>query len=144
MAYSRITQFLLVTIGAAALAAGADEPCEVSLVRVVANPAEFDQASVRLTGVLSVSHDHGFGLYLDVGSYEARILINALQVELWQQDVNELACFEGKWTTVEGRFEAIDSRLESLFSGEVRDVTALVAEGCGVLEIGIEEASEHP
>jgi hypothetical protein len=53
----------LVIVGCVALASGGgaahDEPKPVSLIQLIANPTEFDRASVRVFGFLAMAGHHG-------------------------------------------------------------------------------------
>lgn len=104
------------------------EPIDTSLVRILADPGQFEGRVVRVIGFCSIEFE-GNALYLHREDYEQGISKNGV----WLSLGNELpsaredlaSSVHEKYCIVEGRVTARDTGHLGMSSGAIRDITRL-------------------
>lgn len=78
---------------------------DVSLIRLIATPRDFDRTPVRVTGILMMT-EFGILLFFDRDSYRHAITDNAITIVLHESfiDPQSLPAAEGSYVTVVGEF----------------------------------------
>jgi hypothetical protein len=95
---------------------------EVSLVALLANPAQYDGKRVQASGYLTLEFE-GTGLHLDKAAYDAGLRKNAVWVErpAWLSP-QERARLTNRYATVFATFNASHNGMYHLYSGSLEDV----------------------
>lgn len=78
---------------------------DVSLIRLIATPRDFDHTPVRVTGLLMTT-EFGILLFLDRDSYSNSITENAITIVLHESFIDPITLpdAEGRYVTVVGEF----------------------------------------
>jgi hypothetical protein len=97
---------------------------EVPMVRVLANPEQFDGKAVRVYGVLS-NEPEGTAIYLDRESYEYGISANAIAIASIYTDNELLNKMEGHYVWLVGIYEAESGNRLFKVSGHLREVAPM-------------------
>jgi hypothetical protein len=105
--------------------AGAADPEEVSLVRIISAPDEWDGRFVRVFGYF-VTDFEGTAIYLHAEDYENSLYTNGLWVEL--EPLRGLVPSDC-YVLMEGFFEADEHGHMGLWSGAITGVTRVMAWG---------------
>lgn len=107
--------------------ARAADPEEVSLVRIIAGPGEWDGRFVRVYGYF-VTDFEGTAIYLHAEDYRNCLYTNGLWVELGPlRGLVPSDCY----VLMEGFFDADEHGHLGLWSGSITGVTRIVAWGGG-------------
>ena len=97
------------------------EPRHVSLLRVLANPEEFDGLYVTLTGVL-FRHFEGDALYVDLGSLKNHVTKNAIYLHLRPDQWQSMQRSSKQYVTLTGRFNAKSLGHMGAYSGSLEEI----------------------
>ena len=99
-----------------------NDPSEVTLLRLLANPERFDGREVQVIGYLHLEFE-GNGLYLHKEDYDHSILGNMIWVNITSGMQKDLKEINDKYVIIRGVFDANDSGHMGLFSGTLKKVT---------------------
>jgi hypothetical protein len=113
----------LVCVMAALLVAPiqAQEPTNVTLVRLIANPEKFDGKLIRVIGFLRLEFE-GNVLYLHREDYENAILGDGIWVDVTPSMEKQRATLNMKYVLLEGIFSAGDKGHMGMWSGTIKRV----------------------
>lgn len=103
------------------LAGATDRPREIPLVRLLANPREFDGHWVMVTGPVSFEFE-GTAIYFETGDPDSWSYVNRIWLSLTPQQRQAYAGKEGKIATVAGVFDAACTGHMGMFSGCLENV----------------------
>src|SRR5258707_6462217 len=110
----RILALLLLTCFAKTLFA--DEPINVSLIQLIANPKEYDGKLVRVGGVASFEFE-GNAIYLHKDDMRYCLTNNGLWLDTWSLAKQK---FNGKYVSVEAIFNGTLKGHMGLWSGSLQ------------------------
>jgi len=98
------------------------EEINVSMVKLISRPKDYDGKLVRVVGVGQVGFEAN-GLYLSSDDYKHHITKNALSLAFKDgvAELDSLQVLNGQFVRVEGIFDA-DAGPFGLYSGTIRDV----------------------
>jgi hypothetical protein len=117
----RLVSVTVLSCVALALLASAESPEFVSLVRLVADPGEFDGRRVRVAGFMSLEFE-GDALYISREDDDRDLTKNAVWLEL----ATRRPTFDRGYALVEGTFRGSRTGHMGLFSGALEDVGPIV------------------
>jgi hypothetical protein len=113
------------TCGCAASAAPVAS--DVSLINLIASPAQYHGKTVRLVGVLVLAHERN-ALYLHQEDMENHISLNAVWLSLSPDGSDHsYRGLSGRYVFVEGRFDQTFKGHWGRYSGSIRDITRVEA-----------------
>lgn len=97
------------------------QPIDISMIRLIANPAAYDGKYVRVIGFVRVEFE-GTAVYLHQEDYKLAISKNALWLAIDRD--NQQAYMKGnqKYVLIEGTFDAKYAGHRGLFSGTIKDI----------------------
>jgi hypothetical protein len=99
----------------------AQEPTDVTLVRLIANPETFDGKLIRVIGFLRLEFE-GNVLYLHREDYENAILGDGIWVDVTPVVAKQSATLNMNYVLLEGIFSAGERGHMGMWSGTVRQV----------------------
>jgi hypothetical protein len=99
----------------------AQEPTNVTLVRLIANPETFDGKLIRVIGFLRLEFE-GDVLYLHREDYENAILGDGIWVEVTPMIQRQRPTLNMKYVLVEGIFNASERGHMGMWSGTIKQV----------------------
>ena len=99
----------------------AEEPTNVTLVQLIANPEKFDGKLVRVIGFLRLEFE-GDVLYLHREDYENAILGNGIWVEVNPLIAKKRADLNMSYVLLEGVFNSRERGHMGMWSGELQQV----------------------
>lgn len=91
----------------------------VSIVQLIANPAEYNGKKVIITGFLNMEFE-GNGIYLHKDDYLNSVYKNGFWCNI---DIVEYAKFNKKYIVIEGIFDAKKKGHLGLWSGTIMDIS---------------------
>ena len=97
--------------------------CDVSLIRLIADPGSYDGKRVRLAGFMHLDFEAN-GLYVHKEDKDRHLYKNGLWVSVGK--IVESAECQDAYVLIEGTFHARDRGHMSLWSGSVSDITRCV------------------
>ncbi len=97
-------------------------PQDVSLIRLIANPNDFDGKPVRLIAFLRLEFE-GDALFVSRADYENRISKNGIWIDIPDPVEKEASEYSDRYVLVEGMFSAKDKGHMGLFSGALQKVS---------------------
>jgi hypothetical protein len=100
----------------------AEQPLDVSLVHLLANPKDYDGKVVSLTGFMRLEFE-GNGIYLHEDDYKHSIYKNGLWIDVTEDMMKRRAELDQKYVLVEGTFDAKMTGHLGLWSGSIRKIT---------------------
>ena len=100
----------------------AAEPLDVSLVRLIANPKDYDGKVVRVIGFMRLEFE-GDGIYLHQDDYQHSIYKNGLWIGASEDMHKRKAELDQKYVLVEGTFNAKMTGHMGLWSGSIQKIT---------------------
>lgn len=112
------------TIASTQSKAASDLYAKVPLVRLLANPGEFDGQKVLTEGVLQFALNDSV-LYASKEWYKAGVTSNAvaLRLDVKASKIQQYEQWTGKYVVVQGTFDASDCGDACAFSGAIKDIT---------------------
>jgi len=119
---TRTLPFLLSLICWFAQPLVAAEPLNVSLVRLIANPKDYDGKVVRVIGFMRLEFE-GDGIYLHQDDYKHSIYKNGLWIDASEDMHKRKAELDQKYVLVEGTFNAKMTGHMGLWSGSIQKIT---------------------
>jgi hypothetical protein len=100
----------------------ADERLDVSLVRLIANPKDYDGKIVRVIGFVRMEFE-GNGIYLHEDDYKHSIYKNGLWIDVTADMQKRKTELDQKYVLIEGTFDARMTGHMGLWSGSIRNIT---------------------
>ena len=100
----------------------AQEPREVSIVRLISNPPEFHGARVRIIGFVRLEFE-GNAIYLHQDDYKYAIHKNSLWLSITDEIKKNQKKFSDRYVLVEGTFDARYFGHRGLFGGAIKNIT---------------------
>ena len=101
----------------------AQQPVAYTLIRVLANPDDYDGKKVRVRGALKIKDDAAV-LYCTNEDWRYDITINAVLLD--EQKYEELKAFDNKYIIFNGRFDADETGDEGMYAGTIKDITDII------------------
>lgn len=99
----------------------AQEPTDVTLVRLIANPEKFDGKLIRVIGFLRLEFE-GNVLYLHREDYENAILGDGIWVDVTPVVTKQSATLNMNYVLLEGIFSAGERGHMGMWSGTIKQV----------------------
>ncbi|HET6327107.1 MAG TPA: hypothetical protein VFG04_20670 [Planctomycetaceae bacterium] len=99
-------------------------PQDVSLIRLIANPNDFDGKPVRVIAFLRLEFE-GNALYVSRADYENHISKNGIWIDVPDLVRKEASEYSDRYVLVEGVFSAKDQGHMHLFSGALHKTSRL-------------------
>jgi len=99
----------------------AQEPTDVTLVRLIANPEKFDGKLIRVIGFLRLEFE-GNVLYLHREDYENAILGNGIWVDVTPLMTKQRGTLNMNYVLLEGVFSAGDRGHMGMWSGTIKEI----------------------
>jgi hypothetical protein len=99
----------------------AQEPTDVTLVRLIANPEKFDGKLIRVIGFLRLEFE-GNVLYLHHEDYENAILGDGIWVDVTPVVAKQSATLNMNYVLLEGIFSAGERGHMGMWSGTIKQV----------------------
>ena len=99
----------------------AQEPTDVTLVRLIANPEKFDGKLIRVIGFLRLEFE-GNVLYLHREDYENAILGDGIWVDVTPVVTKQSAALNMNYVLLEGIFSAGERGHLGMWSGTIKQV----------------------
>jgi len=99
----------------------AQEPTDVTLVRLIASPEKFDGKLIRVIGFLRLEFE-GNVLYLHREDYENAILGDGIWVDVTSEMRKQSGTLNMNYVLLEGIFSARDKGHMGMWSGSIKQV----------------------
>lgn len=99
----------------------AQEPADVTLVRLIANPEKFDGKLIRIIGFLRLEFE-GNVLYLHREDYENAILGDGIWVDVTPAIKQQSATLNMNYVLLEGVFSASERGHMGMWSGTIKQI----------------------
>jgi hypothetical protein len=99
----------------------AEEPIDVTLVQLIANPEKFDGKLVRVIGFLRLEFE-GNVLYLHREDYENAILGDGIWVDVTPEITKQSKTLNMHYVLLEGIFSSSDRGHMGMWSGTVKKI----------------------
>jgi hypothetical protein len=118
-------RWVAVALLAFAGACNGEEPLDVSLVSLIANPHQFDGKVVRVVGFLHLEFE-GNGLYLHKEDCDLAAYKNGVWIDPTGEHFHEAKSNNNKYVLVVGTFDATDQGHLGMWSGALNQVERLI------------------
>ena len=99
----------------------AQEPTDVTLVQLIANPEKFDGRLIRVIGFLRLEFE-GNVLYLHREDYEHAILGDGIWVDVTPEMAKQSATLKMNYVLLEGVFSASERGHMGMWSGTIKQI----------------------
>jgi hypothetical protein len=99
----------------------ADQPPDVSMVQLIANPEKFDGKHIRVIGFLRIEFE-GNALYFHREDYEIGLLKNAIWVDVTPEMQKQSSKFNMQYVLLEGIFSGSEKGHMDAFSGSIKHI----------------------
>jgi len=106
--------------------AAAEEPRDVSMVQLIADPARFDGQAIRVIAYLHLQFE-GDAVYLHHDDFRHAIMQNSIAIDLTDSQRQAAAKLNKTYVMVEGTFRANAAGHMGLWHGAVGEVSRLSA-----------------
>jgi len=106
--------------------ATAEQPRDVSMVQLIADPARFDGQAIRLIGYLHLQFE-GDAVYLHQEDFRRAIIQNSIAISLTETQRRAAGKLNKGYVLVEGKFRAGAAGHLALWQGGVEDVSRMSA-----------------
>lgn len=116
-----IASFCLLLSSLLSAPMNADEPANVTLVQLIANPEKFDGKTIRVIGFLRLEFE-GDVLYLHREDYENAILGNGIWVDTTAEMTKQKKALNMHYVLLEGTFSANDRGHMGMWSGTTKKI----------------------
>lgn len=116
-----IASFCLLLSSLLSVPLNADEPTDVTLVQLIANPEKFDGKTIRVIGFLRLEFE-GDVLYLHREDYENAILGDGIWVDTTAQMTKQKKALNMHYVLLEGTFSANDRGHMGMWSGTIKKI----------------------
>jgi hypothetical protein len=100
----------------------AQEPTDVSMVQLIANPEKYDGKLVRVIGFLRMEFE-GNALYLHREDYEKHIAANGIWVDVTSAMNKQEKTLNSRYDIIEGVFSSSDHGHLGMFSGALKKIS---------------------
>ena len=107
--------------GSGLFVARASEPTNVTMVQLIANPAQFDGKSIRVIGFLRLEFE-GNVLYLHREDYENALLGDGIGVDVTPQITKSSKTLNMHYVLLEGVFSSREHGHMGLWSGSIKRI----------------------
>jgi len=104
-----------------------ERPCQVSFIRIISIPEDYDEKVIKLIGVIEVDY-HGSALYLDHRSKDKYITPNMIKLKLSHDEIEKYKKFSGSHVSLIGRFK-VDHSYDVKYAGSIHDVIEIIIRG---------------
>jgi len=104
--------------------AAADQPKDVSMVQLIADPQKFDGQIIRVIGFLRLEFE-GNAVYLHREDFERAIFQNGFWIELTESQLKSSAKLNNGYVLVEARFSASEKGHLEIWPGSLQAVSRL-------------------
>lgn len=104
--------------------AAADQPKDVSMIQLIADPKRFDGQTIRVIGFLRLEFE-GNAVYLHREDFERLILQNGVWIELTESQQKSSAKLNNGYVIVEGTFSSSQRGHLGTWSGSLQRVSRL-------------------
>lgn len=104
--------------------ANADEPKDVSMIQLIADPQRFDGQAIRIIGFLRLEFE-GNAVYLHREDFEKSILQNGIWIDLTESQLQSSSNLNNGYVLVEGTFSSSEKGHLGLWPGSLRQVSRL-------------------
>jgi hypothetical protein len=112
---------LLTLLATACPVAMAEEPVDVSMIQLIANPRDYQDKLVRIIGFVRLEFE-GDAIYLHKEDYQHSVHKNGLWLDVNDVVTKRRGVLNSKYALVEGMFDAKDTGHMGLFSGKILKV----------------------
>ena len=99
----------------------AEEPVDVTLVQLIANPQQFDGKLIRVIGFLRLEFE-GNVLYLHREDYEHAILGDGIWVDVTPEMAKQSATLKMNYVLLEGVFSSSNRGHMGMWSGTIKQI----------------------
>jgi hypothetical protein len=99
----------------------AEQPVDVSLIQLIANPEKFDGKHIRVIGFLRIEFE-GNALYLHREDYQIGLLKNAIWVDVTPEMEKQSSKLDKQYVLLEGIFSANEKGHWGSFSGSIKRI----------------------
>lgn len=99
-----------------------DEPLDVSLIQLIANPKPYDGKVVRVIGFVRMEFE-GNAIYLHQDDYRHSIGKNGLWIDVTDELRKKQKDYDQKYVLLEGTFDAKETGHMGLWSGSIKKIT---------------------
>jgi hypothetical protein len=96
----------------------ADQPLDVSMIQLLANPEKFDGKHIRIIGFLRIEFE-GNALYFHREDYQIGLLKNAIWVDVTPEMEKQSSKLNMQYVLLEGIFSASEKGHMDAFSGSI-------------------------
>lgn len=122
-----MTRLLLIAMLLAVCAsnAKAQEPIDISMVRLLAEPKAYHGKLIRVSGFLHVGFEDN-GLYLHKEDFDQALFANGIWVALSGKAESEAVKFNNTYVLMVGRFDARNTGHMGMWSGSLTDIQRMV------------------
>ena len=100
----------------------AAEPLDVSLVKLIANPNDYNGKVVRVIGFVRLEFE-GNAIYLHQDDYKHGISKNGLWIDVTDDIRKKRTDFDQKYVLLEGTFNAKETGHMGLWSGSIQKIS---------------------
>jgi hypothetical protein len=104
--------------------ANADQPKDVSMIQLIADPQRFDGQAIRIIGFLRLEYE-GNAVYLHREDFEKSILQNGIWIDLTDSQLRSSSKLNNGYVLVEGTFSSSEKGHLGLWPGSLRQVSRL-------------------
>lgn len=104
--------------------AAADQPKDVSMIQLIADPQRFDGQTIRVIGFLRLEFE-GNAVYLHREDFERSILQNGIWIELTESQQKSSAKLNNGYVLVEGTFNSSEKGHLGIWPGSLQRVSRL-------------------
>lgn len=104
------------------------QPVQISLISLIANPINFNGKYIRVVGFVRITFE-GTAVYLHEEDYKFAITKNALWLEIARHTQPEYMRGDLKYVLIEGTFDASNKGHRGLFSGTITNIKRFEVRG---------------
>jgi hypothetical protein len=103
----------------------AEQPLDVSMIQLIANPEKFDGKHIRVIGFLRIEFE-GNALYFHRQDYEIGLLKNGIWVDVTPEMEKQSSKFNMQYVLLEGIFSASEKGHMDAFSGSIKHINRVM------------------
>jgi hypothetical protein len=103
----------------------ADQPLDVSMIQLIANPEKFDGKHIRVIGFLRIEFE-GNALYVHREDYQIGLLKNAIWVDVTPDMEKQSGKLNMQYILLEGIFSANEKGHMDAFSGSIKHINRVM------------------
>jgi hypothetical protein len=102
----------------------ADQPIDVSMIQLIADPQKFDGQIIRVIGFLHLEFE-GSAVYFHREDFERSMLQNGIWIELTESQQKSSVKLNNGYVLVEGRFSASEKGHFGIWPGSLQRISKL-------------------